>query len=266
MSKALAFLRRDWLQETSYRFSFVLSLSGVFFGIITFYFLGRMIGPGNLEPLAPYGGDYFAFALVGIAFHNYLQTSLSAFSHQIRDAQMMGTLEILLVTPTPVSALIVYSSLFSFAWTSLRVVVFLAAGLLFGVSLEASAAPTALLILVLTIVAFGSLGLLSASFILVFKRGDPVLFLFSGASALLGGLYYPVSVLPEWLQPASRLLPITYALEAMRRALLTGAPLGELSSEILALAVYAGVGVPLGLWAFASAVRYAKREGTLGQY
>jgi ABC-2 type transport system permease protein len=266
LRKAWAFFRRDWLQEVSYRLSFGLSILGALFSIVTFYFLGRMIGPGTVEELAPYGGDYFAFALVGIAFHSFLQTGLRSFSGQIRDAQVLGTLEVQLVTPTPVSQVILFSTLFSFVWTSLRVVIFLALGLLFGLHLHAAAAGTALLILALTVVSFASLGLVSASFILVFKRGDPLIWLFSGASTLLGGLYYPIEVLPGWLRGFSHLLPITWALEAMRRALLTGTPLHALAEEILVLAGFAAVGVPLGLWAFRRAVRHAMRQGSLGQY
>jgi ABC-2 type transport system permease protein len=266
LRRAWAFLCRDWRQETSYRLSFGLSIFGALFGILTFYFLGQMIGKDTVHALAPYGGDYFAFALIGIAFHSYLQTALRSFSGQIRDAQILGTLEVQLVTPTPVPQVILFSSLFSFLWTSLRVVIFLGLGLLFGLKIHPSATGVALLILLLTVIAFASLGLISASFILAFKRGDPLIWLFSGTSTLLGGLYYPVSVLPDWLRPLSNLLPITWALEAMRRALLTGASAYELRSEIGILALFAGLGVPLGVWIFQRAVRHAMAQGSLGQY
>ncbi len=264
--RAWAFLLRDWRQETSYRLSFALSVFSALFGIVTFYFMGQMIGKDTVESLAPYGGDYFAFALIGIAFHSYLQTALRSFSGQIRDAQVLGTLEVQLVTTTPASQVILFSSSFSFLWISLRVILYLLLGLIFGLHLHASATPLALLILLLTVVAFASLGLISASFILAFKRGDPLIWLFSGASALLGGLYYPVSVLPGWLQVFSKLLPITWALEAMRRSLLTGAGFSELRTEILVLFLFAVVGVPLGLWIFSRTLRHAMIQGSLGQY
>ena len=264
--RAWAFLLRDWRQETSYRVSFALSVFSALFGIVTFYFMGKMIGQDTVAALKPYGGDYFAFALIGIAFQSYLQTALRSFSGQIRDAQVLGTLEVQLVTTTPASQVILFSSLFSFLWTSLRVVIYLLLGLLFGLQLYASATPLALLILVLTVIAFASLGLISASFILAFKRGDPLIWVFGGASALLGGLYYPVSVLPDWLRAFSNLLPITWALEAMRRALLTGASFGELRTELLVLTLFAVIGVPLGLWIFSRALRHAMIQGSLGQY
>jgi ABC-2 type transport system permease protein len=73
-------------------------------------------------------------------------------------------------------------------------------------------------------------------------------------------------VLPESLQLVSRILPITYSLQAMRKALLIGAGIGEVSSELLVLTVFALVLVPLGLLVFGGALRKARRDGTVGQF
>ena len=58
--------------------------------------------------------------------------------------------------------------------------------------------------------------------VLAFKRADPSSWLVQGLSYLLGGVYYPVAVLPEWGQTLANILPITHALEAMRKLLLLG--------------------------------------------
>jgi hypothetical protein len=52
----------------------------------------------------------------------------------------------------------------------------------------------------------------------------------------------------------------------MRKALLLGAGLGEVVSELVVLAVFAMVLLPLGLLAFRRALRQARRDGTLGQF
>jgi ABC-2 type transport system permease protein len=119
---------------------------------------------------------------------------------------------------------------------------------------------------VLTVVALSSIGILSASFIMVFKRGNPINFLIGSLSTLLSGVYYPVTVLPAWLQVAARFFPLTYSLEAMRRAVLTGAPLSALLREVLLLAAFAILLLPLGLLAFRYAVRQARRDGSLAQF
>lgn len=135
-----------------------------------------------------------------------------------------------------------------------------------GMDLSGGNLPAALLVLILTVLVFSSLGILSASFVMVLKRGDPVTWMFNGLSTLLGGVYYPITVLPDWLQAISRLLPVTYALEAMRLALLQGASFAELWPNILALLIFGVTLLPASLLIFRYAVRRAKEDGSLTHY
>lgn len=180
---------------------------------------------------------------------------------------MTGTLEAMLMSPTSVSTIVLCSSIWSYLMTSLRVLAYLAVGAVFlGVNLGRGNYLSALLILALTIVTFSSLGIIAASFIMVLKRGDPVTWLFSTLSSLLGGVYYPVSVLSLWLQRLSHLLPITYSLRAMRLALLQGYPLAALIPDILVLAIFSLILLPLSLLAFRYAVHRARMDGSLTHY
>ena len=124
----------------------------------------------------------------------------------------------------------------------------------------------ALVILVLTIVAMTAVGIIAASFIMVLKRGDPVTWLFNSLGLLLGGVYYPVSLMPEWLQKLSWLLPITYSLDGMRRALLTNASFQELWPNIAALLIFSAILVPASLAIFRHAVHRAKVDGSLAHF
>ena len=74
---------------------------------------------------------------------------------------------------------------------------------------------------------------------MIFKRGNPIVWLFGGLSWLLGGVLYPVSVLPWWLSRASALLPITYTIEGLRAALLREAPWSELWHSVGPLMLFA---------------------------
>jgi ABC-type cobalamin/Fe3+-siderophores transport system ATPase subunit len=82
----------------------------------------------------------------------------------------------------------------------------------------------------------------------------------------VGGVFYPIAVLPTWLQPLSHLLPLTYSLSAMRRAILQGDSLSALAPDIVMLGMFAAVLLPLRLVAFQNAVRRAEIEGSLTQY
>jgi ABC-2 type transport system permease protein len=188
-------------------------------------------------------------------------------SSSIREGQKLGTLEALLVTQTEIPTIIVSSSLYSFLWASFKVAVYLFLGIvLFGIDIGHANLAGAFLILILTITSFISFGIISASFVMVLKKGDPVGWLFTSLSALLGGLYYPVSVLPDWLQHLSYLLPVTYALEGMRLALLKGYSFHELFPNIIALVLFSCIMMPLSIVIFGYAVKRAKKEGSLTHY
>lgn len=264
--KPLLFLRRDILTEVRYPLSFALQLLGILFSTATFYFVARLFGVGVAPHLGSYGGDYFAFVLIGIAFAGYQSMALYNFSSVIQSAQVMGTLEAMLVTPTRLSTILFSSSLWTFTFTSLRVVVYLLAGVLvFGASLHANWL-SACVILCLSILSMSGIGILSASFIMVFKQGSPINFLIGSLSSLLAGVYYPVQVLPAWLQTLARFFPLTFSLEAMRRALLNGETLTDLSHEVAMLALFSIVLLPLGLAAFRYAVWRARQDGSLAQF
>ena len=265
--KALAFVKRDFMITTSYKFSFFLQLFGIFLSVLTFYFIAKMFSSASIPSLEPYGGDYFSFVLIGIAFSGYLTTGLGSFSGSIRSEQMMGTLEAMLVTPTSTPFIIISSSLWSFIFTSIRVMVYLLIGVfLFDVNMSNVNIFGALLVLALTIICFSSIGIISASFIMIFKQGDPINWAFSAVSGLLGGVFYPITILPGWLQNFSYLLPITYSLRAMRLALLQGYSLEALTPDIFALILFSIILLPISVTIFKYAVRRAKKEGSLALY
>ena len=267
LRKVLAFLQRDVQMQISYRLATLLQFAGILFSVTAFYFLAQVFGRGVSPYLAAYGGDYFAFVLIGIAYSAYQAVGLGALSEAIRAGQAQGTLESMLVTPTHIATLLASSALWSFLQATVQVLAYLAVGaLLFGLPLGRASVGTALLTLCLSLFAFGGLGMLSASFILVTKRGDPINFLFASLSTLLGGVYYPVEVLPTWLQPVSFLLPMTHAVRAMRRALLEGAGPGQVAPQLALLALFAALTLPAGLVAFRLALRRARLEGSLTQY
>ncbi len=267
MAVAAAFLKRDLSQALSYRLSFLLQLLSIFFSVAIFYFLSQLFGSALVPQLDKYGGDYFSFVLVGIAFMGYTGLSMSSFAQSIREGQMMGTLEIMLLSPTRLSAILLSSSLWSYLLTTVRVVVYILVGaLVFGFSLSQANLVTALVVMILSIASFSGIGILSAALVLLVKKGDPVAWLFGGMSSLLAGVFYPISVLPDWLEPLSRLLPLTYALDAMRLAMLKGSSLLEVRFDILALLGFTVVLTPLAFVVFRKALKRAKMEGSLIQY
>lgn len=261
-----AFLVRDFYTEVSYRVAFLVGVGGILFRAFLFYFLAQFIGESAAPMLADYDGDYFAFVLIGIAFGSYFGVGLTGFARALRQAQTTGTLEAMLMTPTPVSQIIVGSAVWSYTYTTFRVVVYLLAGALLGLDLSEANVAGALASLSLAILSFASIGIIAASVIMVIKRGDPVTALLGNLANLVGGVFYPIAILPEWLQVVARLLPLTYALRAMRAALLNGAGWAELAPDLGALALFCLILFPLSLLIFRFAVEQARADGSLTHY
>jgi len=262
-----AFFKRDLLIETGYRLSFTLQLLGIVPVILMFFFLSRLVDDVASGPLAPYGGRYFPFVLIGVAVQNYLTVSISGFSSSIRESQLSGTLEAVLAAPVKLPVFLMGSTAYSFVFNSLRILLYLAVGsLCFGAPFHWSRMVPVLAALLLIIASFTALGIVSASFIILFKRGNPINWGISVLSWLLGGVYYPVSILPEWLQGLSSLIPTTHALELLRVSLIAGEGLGDTVSHFLILSIWTVIGLPFSFWCFARAVDRARMKGNLGHY
>lgn len=267
LRQAFAFIKRDLQIEASYRFSFIMDIFGVITTLLTFYFIGRLF-EGRVAPhLIPYGGDYFSYVLLGLTLSNYIGTSLSGITAQINNEQAMGTLEALLVTPAKVWQMLIAMNLFEIISNTIESILYILFGIfLFGVDLTSVNLISCLIIFFLTIVSFSGLGLVSAAFVLVFKRGNPVGWLMAGSLSLLGGVYFPVTVFPLWLKNISLLLPITYSIQAMQLAVYKGYSPAMLFSHIKILSLFCIILVPVGLVSFAYALKKAKSDGSLIHY
>jgi len=262
LGRALAFLRRDAADQLSYPVALALELSSVLVVCAMFYFLGQWVDRTG----ARLGSSYFAFALTGIALASFLSLGLAAFSAQVRQAQLAGTLEALFTAPVYSAEIVLWGSLWRFSYEALKVSLYLGCGALLGVGFQRANWGAALLVLLLSVLALAPLGVLGAAFVLVYKRGDPIALLLGTLSTLFAGVYYPLDVLPSWLEPLSRLLPLTHAVAAFRGALLEGHGLSELARPLSILLAFSVVLGPIALAAFAFAVARAKARGTLSSY
>ncbi len=266
-SRALAFLKRDLLTAWSYRLQFMAQSGGIFCTTLIFFFMGKLITPQQSPQLLQYGSDYFAFSLVGLAFADYLMVSVNGFADEIRRGQLQGTLEALLTAPVPPLAILLYSSLSSFLFTTLRVLLYLGLGIFFFDMRWQLQSPALFLgVFLLTVLSFWGLGLLSAAFVILFKQTSPIHWALGPLAGLLGGVMFPVQLLPDWLRWFADLLPITWALEALRQVLLNGAVFSQVKTECMALGVFAVIFLFCGIIAFRYGLRHAQKEGSLLHY
>lgn len=262
-----AFLRRDYLLAGTSRLSLTWQVASIFFATPILFYLGRLIQPATSAHLTPFGGDYFAFVIVGVAVFGVLTTGMAAPAAALRHEQMIGTLDALMATPTAPHTLALGASLWNVLVAALQGLVYVVVGvLIFGLEVRTAGLAGAAVVLALALVTFAALGIVSAAFVVVLRHADPLSGLFAAASALLGGVFYPTSVLPLPLQRLAELVPLTHALRAMRLALLQGQGLTALWGEVAILLLFLSILTPLAVLAMWWAVQQAKISGTLSGY
>jgi ABC-2 type transport system permease protein len=210
---------------------------------------------------------------VGVMLWGLLSVVFQEIANSITYERWEGTLEYTFMAPVSRLIHLAGVSIFATGYAVVRSVI-IVAGLLVFVDLDLSRANWAGIVVVLAVssAAFIGLGLMAAT-LPVFspERGAEATNIFQGILLLVSGVYYPVEVLPRWLQPLSVISPATYALNATRKLigigdggeLTAGAPLSACAYELTVLTLMGIVSIPLGLYVFSLVERWAKHSGKL---
>lgn len=262
LDKLYAILRRDLLTAVRHRSGFVVTLVGVFVELAAFYFLARAIGPG----FRPDGVEYFPFLLVGTGLYTFFVMSAQAFLTAVQEAQQTGTLEVLMTTSTAPAELIILSSVSAFAGKLVNLLVYLLAGIaIFRAATHANLLSCAVAITLSLAIAL-SLGIAAATLQVAFQKGSALLWLLGSGLWFLSGTMFPIQSLPHPLQLLAHAIPLTYAIDAMRRALIEGQSVVSMAPTLLVLAGFGLVLLPFSLIALSLSLRRARQNGTLSFY
>jgi ABC-2 type transport system permease protein len=204
--------------------------------------------------------------MVGAIFWNYLSVVFSWIAETIAVERWEGTLEYTMMAPVHRSTHLLGSVAYAMVYGLIHTAAILLAMLLFFPDLAISSAnPLSVVIfMVLGSFSFVGIAMLAAILPLLYvERGAQMTFVLQSVLLLVSGVYYSVDVLPGWMQVLSRLSPATYAIDGVRRGLIDGVAPDRLVGDMWPLGVMGMVLIPIGLWAFGRAERYAKRTGKL---
>jgi ABC-2 type transport system permease protein len=269
LRRVWAFIERDWRLTISYRMQFFLRVLSILIVVTTLFFISKIFS-GFTDPRFSQWHNPLAAWLTGLAVLNYFMTGFSSLANAIRQEQVQGTLESVLMTPISVPTVIVASSAWDFVEATFFSLLYLFFGWAFFDVHYRGSFFLALVFLLLTTMVLACLGILSASFAMVFKRGDPFGIFLGTGSALFSGVFFPTQLIRDYagrgVAGISRILPPTYGLDGIRRVLIDGAGLAQVRDPLLTLLLFLAILLPFSLWVFNRAVRRAKREGSLIQY
>lgn len=252
----IAYVRLDLVEERMFPATSIMRYIAAVFPVLLYFFQSTFLGNS---------GDVFGVMLIGTAVTLGLQDALTQLTARLNFAMERGTLETYLVEPVPWVLIPIAMNVWRSFTGGVIACFMIGIGWLLGMPIDPGGILLGLLVLFLGIIACNALGTLAASFLVLFKRGDPVVMLFSLAAGVLGGALFPVSVLPEWIRWVSYLVPHTYVISAERQLLMPNPPAGELDVglSIAVLAVLSVVMLTGGLWIFDRSLRLARKLGIL---
>jgi len=265
VSTVTAFLRRDFLVAWSYPFSFFLEQASVLLSLITTRFVGDLVSQGTVESLVKYGGDYFSFALIGMAVQMLVFPAVMSFRGAMREAQVLGTFEAMLATRSRPISIALSAGAYPILTASIRVVLtMMVIGILMGAKLQVENPLAVIGAVILTLAIFVGLGLMSAAFTIAMRQSEPFTVGLLSVSGVVSGILYPTEVLPRGLQMLSPLTPLTHVLDLFRGLLLQNSDV-SLTGPLIGTCIFALL-FPLGLFAMTRAIDHAREHGTLAQY
>jgi ABC-2 type transport system permease protein len=203
--------------------------------------------------------------LIGAVIWAYLGIIFEILTETVAWERWEGTIEYTFMAPLARPVHLLGMGLFAVLYGVVRAgLLFGVVALMFGLSLPRADFAAALLLLAIASVSFIGVGMMTAVLPLISpEKGTQLGFIAQGLMLVVSGVYYPVSVLPGWMEWVATISPATYALRGIRKAILDGAGAGALWPDTWPLIVIGCVAVPLGLEIFRRGEIYAKRHGKL---
>lgn len=207
------------------------------------------------------------YLVIGTAVWSYLSVTFDGITEMITFERWEGTIEHTFMAPISRFTHLVgscwYAVVHGLLFTFVQLIV---VALFFHLDLSQANYLTAVFILLLGSVSFIGFGIGTSVLPLLYtERGSQMSYIVKAVILLISGVYYPIEVLPGWMQPLARISPATYVLRGLRDALQHNAPIYSpaIWSSTWPLLLCGLISIPLGLWIFGKAEHYAKMTGKL---
>ena len=225
---------------------------------LTIVFIARGVGvpPAEQNLLATQ-------LLVGGVIWAYLGIIFEIVTETVAWERWEGTIEYTFMAPLSRPVHLIGMGLYAVMYGFVRAAaVFVAVVAFIGIHVPNANYAASIALLAIASVSFIGVGMMTAVLPLISpEKGTQLGFVAQGLMLVVSGVYYPVSVLPEWMQWISKISPATYALRGVRASIIDGAGLAW--ADVWPLLLIGVVSIPLGLVVFRSGERYAKRNGKL---
>lgn len=258
----LAVMRRDLHVYLSYRTRLVSQALTSVFSLTLFYYVSRLVHVSGF----PSPASYFGYVVVGLALISVLYSCFS-IAELVRQELVAGTFERLILSPFGAIRSMIAMSLFPLLYSFVLAAITLGLGAaVFGLQLHWSTVPLSIPAMALALLAFLPFGLFFAALTVSTKQGSVGASWVIAMISIVGGLYFPVTLLPQWTQTLAKAQPFTPATEVLRHLLVGTPQTNSTGTAVAKLLVFAAVLIPVSLFALHQAIRFGQRRGTIIEY
>jgi ABC-2 type transport system permease protein len=211
------------------------------------------------------GQDLILYLGIGTLVWSYLHAVFTNISEMISWERWEGTIEYTMMAPISRLTHMLGVSLFSILYGLVRSVILLfVLAMFFDINLSNANLVGALTLMLVGSLSFVGVGIMAAVLPLLFtERGEAMTFIISSVLLLVSGVYYPIDVLPGWMQAIGQFSPATYVLEGMRATILEGESTSNLWQFLIPMTIIGLISIPMGMFVFNTVEKFAKRTGRL---
>jgi ABC-2 type transport system permease protein len=257
-----AMVRRDYRIARRSRFGLLIEFGFGVVNLLIYFYISRALSDPTTAELSG-AESYFEFAAVGVSLAIVIQAASVGVARRLREERLTGTLEAVAAAPVSHSELAFGIAAYPFLFAALRAGFYLLiAALMLGLDLGAADPLGVVAVLATTTGVLMALGMAVGALGLVLRRSEGAVVLATVGLVVLGGAYFPISILPDAVVPVAEVMPTHFAFTGLREALLQGQGWGEEALLLLAMTL---VFLPAALLGFRAALRLAKQRGSLSQ-
>lgn len=267
LTKFIAFLQKDIKIALTYKFNILMQILVIIFVLSLFFYA---FNSSNISGESfNYSNQYYEFfkILIGIALIDFMFSSMSVFSREIRFAQSFGTFEALMVTNTSILIILLSSYALTFVRAIFRILIYILIGkIIFGIEISYLDIPIFFALLIYSSLPFIGIGLIAASFIILFKVGNIINLIVGLTSIFFSGIFFSIDSLPYHFGGMSNGFPLTIGLDLIQKALLEGVSLNQILTELARIFYLIIVFLPSGIFLVYYSLKAAKKNGSLNHY
>lgn len=258
------FFIRDIKIYASYKLLVFTTIFGIIMNAILFFYFSKLI---DSSPNPYLSGSYYLYVIYGIAATDLSVVIINRLNNEIREYQLTGVIDNLLSSQHSDLKILLLSYPFGIFLAILRFFIYIALASFISNQyiLELGNLPYLILILTLYISVIIGIGLMASSFTILYKRGNPILYIYFFLSSSIGGVFFPPAVFPAQVQFLSDLMPIKILLDILRD-FEVGFHLDTVGDRLLALLCYALLFLIVGFVLVKFALKMARMKGQLTNY